>query len=145
MNVSLALGLACWKAVAMSWKASVSDEAAKTTISPETGAAAGLAAVGAAGAGADVLGVVHAARKTKKHTSGVHRGLEIASTREDSVGRECLASMYPLQRVDGQLFDRGEAGAPDEQRQGDALDQQAEEDDPERHRDHQLAFGKLGW
>src|SRR3989442_1119964 len=71
----------------MSWKASVSDEAAKTTISPETGAAAGLAALGAAGAGADVFGVVHAGRKTKRHTSGMHRGLEIASTREYSVGR----------------------------------------------------------
>src|SRR5215470_10654003 len=40
LNVSLALGLACWKAVAMSWKTSVNEEAAKTTISPETGAAA---------------------------------------------------------------------------------------------------------
>jgi hypothetical protein len=47
--------LAVWKVLAMSWKTSVNDEAAKMTTSPVTGAAvAGLgaaAAVGAAGGG----------------------------------------------------------------------------------------------
>src|ERR1700730_9025512 len=51
LKVSLAFGLACWKAVAMSPQTSVRDEAAKTTISPVTGPAAGFAtATGAAGA-----------------------------------------------------------------------------------------------
>src|SRR4051794_20277430 len=40
LKVTFASGLAVWKALAMSWKTSVSDEAANTTISPETGAAA---------------------------------------------------------------------------------------------------------
>src|SRR6476646_9719444 len=51
LKVSFASGLAVWHALAMTWKTSVSDEAANTTTSPETGAAAagcGAAAVGAA-------------------------------------------------------------------------------------------------
>src|ERR1700738_3195961 len=48
LNVSLAFGLACWNAVAMSWKTSVSEEAAKKKISREPVAAGFAGAVGAA-------------------------------------------------------------------------------------------------
>jgi trimeric autotransporter adhesin len=53
LNVSFASGLAVPKSATMSWNTSVSDEAANTTISPETGPAAdGLAGAAAPAAGA---------------------------------------------------------------------------------------------
>ena len=78
MKLILALGLACWKLAAMSWKASVNEEAAKITISPETAAVVGADPVGC------VSGALHAATPSsavspgsKRFKTGIERAVQV--------------------------------------------------------------------